>query len=101
MKQIFRCFAAFILVGLLLVKVAAPHVYEHFDSAEGAPDDCELCVLAIEGQNIESFLPTVITIEQLTLPILSSSLPSYVAQRDIFTIDKGILFLRPPPYHLA
>lgn len=97
MKQLLEPFNAFFLIGLLLIKVSAFHVYEYHDSLDDSDDHCELCVLTIEGQQSESFIPPLTVVD---CPILR--LPS---QHKIYSFEKGYanaiakgnLLARPPP----
>ncbi|MEP3210814.1 MAG: hypothetical protein ABJN95_16550 [Maribacter sp.] len=101
MKKILERFSAVLLIGLLLIKVSAFHVYEHHDSLDDSNDHCELCVLTIEGQQSESLTPplTVVVHSPLQFP----SLPKIHSLEEgyVQTIVKGNLFARPPPQQLA
>ena len=98
MKDFFARFISILFVGLVLIKVSAFHVYEHFDSLDGSHEDCELCIFAIEGQQFESSLFPIAEIEQILSIIASRPKITYVVQEHVVLIKKGILLLRPPPY---
>ena len=61
---------------------------------------CERCVLAIEGQEFEGLLPSVIVAEQLLLPIPSQSVPAYC--RSTRHLRQSVrAFLSSGPRHLV
>ena len=50
--QVKKIFYAFVLLTLIVFKVSAAHVYAH-EEDNVQVEDCELCVHAIQNQNVE------------------------------------------------
>lgn len=101
MKEILIRLSAILLIGLLLVKISAFHVYEHHDSVGESKEPCERCVLIIEGQQLESLTPSTTVVECATLQIPSQHNISSLAEGHMLAVEEGILFSRPPPRQLA
>ncbi|MFS4446859.1 hypothetical protein [Maribacter sp. 2307UL18-2] len=97
MKEILSPFGIFILVGLLLTKISAFHVYEHHDTLEDSNTNCELCVLTLEGQQLDGIIPASTTIEKSLIIIPSEPTVRPFDQEAIVSFYKGSLFSRPPP----
>ena len=56
MKNTFQNIGVVLLISLLLINVSAFHMYEHAEPIDDANEHCELCVLTIEGQEIEGLV---------------------------------------------
>lgn len=97
MKEVIgRCFAM-LLIGLLLIKVSAFHIYEHQNALDSSASHCEQCVVAIYGQQSEA---------QITSFPVPEALPKIIRYKDIIISRDNALthniafivpFSRPPP----
>lgn len=98
MKTLLKTFGSILLVGLLLAKSSAFHILEHQDSSEAFENHCELCVLALENQQL-AFLDTPAKAEVPTRVVLPLQEESQSTKSAVFSsLDKqAYFFSRPPP----
>ncbi|MEM9647150.1 MAG: hypothetical protein AAF969_01625 [Bacteroidota bacterium] len=97
MKEILRGCLSFLLIGLLLIKISAFHVYEHEDKLDDSTEHCEHCLLVLDGPQSEGLMPTKLMSEKTMEPVLYQDqiIPSGISGEN--TTRLTILFSRPPP----
>ena len=98
MKETLTRFGALLVISLLLIKISAFHVYEHFETLDGSSEGCEQCVFAVEGQDLKSFLPLVTVWNQLCSNTPAEQVTNYFSQILAIPFKEGLPFLRPPPH---
>ncbi|NAS10640.1 hypothetical protein [Poritiphilus flavus] len=101
MKKVFRSSFAFILLGLLLIKISSFHIYDHQDSSIDPMAHCELCLQAIEGQQMEMLYPPFVADQVISTPILFERKAIFPGPVLSNTATPAILFSRPPPSPIA
>ena len=65
MKEIMKHSVSILLVGLLLIKISAFHVYDHHDTEDPPGNQCELCILILDGQPSEALYTPALAISEL------------------------------------
>jgi hypothetical protein len=95
MKDGFKYFSL-LLVAILLIKVSAFHAYEDHDPLEDQ-GHCELCLIAIEGQQLEGMDPPTVLVPSTSItpfirPVRRSVQPAHEQRCGV-----SKLFSRPPP----
>ncbi len=101
MNEIIGRFSAILLIGLLLFKVSAFHVYEHHDASDDSTSHCELCVLTIEGQQLEGIIPSLLVMDDVSPAVFSQFKINSFEQIIMTSAQEGTLFSRPPPSTLV
>ncbi|UII81319.1 hypothetical protein [Flagellimonas sp. CMM7] len=101
MKEILRRCFAFLLIGLLLIKVSAFHVYEHQNNLDNPLEHCEHCLLAFDGQQFEGLIPSNPVPQKFLTPVISKQ--KIVSSKFSFTNTAKLvsLFSRPPPSQMV
>lgn len=97
MKDFLGRLGALLLFSLLLVKISAFHIYEHHDTLDGNAKHCEICLLTLEGQQLEGTIPAAITFDGTRLLVSYEPQTVYYSRHDTDALRKGELFSRPPP----
>ncbi|MEM9076191.1 MAG: hypothetical protein AAGC43_04085 [Bacteroidota bacterium] len=98
MKVVIKHIGAFLLIGLLLIKVSAFHVYEHHDEPDEHEHQCELCFLTFISQQVDilvfdtNFIQIGFELPEFTEPINITDL-SFP-----FGFWPSGLLSRPPPF---
>ncbi|MEO1012031.1 MAG: hypothetical protein AAFX53_12040 [Bacteroidota bacterium] len=101
MKEILGRISVVLLIGLLLIKVSAFHVCEHHDTPDDSNAHCELCVLAIEAQQLDGNIPSTLVLDY-TPPLVPFRLKTTFLGKDYTdSLRNGTLFSRPPPIVMA
>ena len=100
MKDGFKYFSL-LLVAILLIKVSAFHIYEEHDSVEDAGGHCELCMMAIDGLQLEGINPSPAIVPQSPITTLLKPVRTSLQQVHALWGEAGQLFSRPPPVHRA
>ncbi|UII79713.1 hypothetical protein [Flagellimonas sp. CMM7] len=97
MKDFRKILGLFIFVSLMFVKVSALHVYAHQDGDQEKIENCKICDLAVENQNME--------LNQVSNPEAFHSTFLNSIDNNFYYISLSIekdfsyyLFSRPPPY---
>ncbi len=86
-----------LLLGLLLFKLSAFHVYEEHDGIDGQDTHCEFCLLVIENQQLDTLMESP--------PYVDSVIVEPVLQGQIVSVDLEVYpspskkeqLPRPPP----
>lgn len=86
----------FLLLAILVIKVSAFHIHE-----EHHPDDtahhCELCLLAIEGLQVEGIQPVSVAVPNPPITTLLKPARIFVSRAHDLKGETYHLFSRPPP----
>lgn len=96
-NDLLKNIGSILLLGLLLLKLSAFHIYEEHDSLNGQDTHCEFCLLVIENQQLET---TVIS-----SPIIDEVFVEPIHLGTITTVDLQVYLgpskkeqlPRPPP----
>lgn len=100
MKDFLKHIGSTFLLGLLLIKLSAFHVYEEHDNLNGQEHHCEFCLLAIENQQLDSLI--------VSSPLIDDIFNEPIHQDGIIWVDLSVnlnhskeeQFTRPPPFIL-
>lgn len=100
MKEILQRCSAFLLIGLLLIKISSFHVYEHQDTLDDSLEHCEHCLLVLNAQQSEGLITPVFFLQEYSTPVLYEQ--KIISSGFLFTktAKPVILFSRPPPVQL-
>jgi len=100
MKEVLARLGSIFLVGFLLAKLSAFHIYEHHDTLDESNTHCELCVLTMEVQQFDGILPASLAIDYASIVVPFQTNIISFDQKIISTPEEGTHFSRPPPYTL-
>lgn len=96
----FRTLVAFLLLALILVKVASFHTYAHTDDSQNEIENCLTCELAVQNQQ-NSFL--IIPIPLVTFSFVNdvyTEQPSFYSVVVNSSLQQSSFFCRPPPSYV-
>ena len=88
---------ALLLVAILAIKVSAFHIYEEHDPLEDPGGHCELCLIAIDGLQLEGIHPSPVVVPNSHAGILFRPVHIFMPQAHTPGSEAGQLFSRPPP----
>ena len=96
-KSIFTYFSAFILLGLILIKVTSFHIYSHQDNPVDTIENCSICDMAIQNQNSEFTFITILAIVFFSVSISTDQKIYPLAIELPSSYFSYASFGRPPP----